>query len=311
MNNYKLLAPLLALLETRNLTDAAKRLNVTQPAMSKALRLIREEFQDPILIRDGQQFILTQRGEQLKAHLPGLLSQLDQLYRPSAADIKQCERDFSIAFNSFISTDLLPALCSEFHDNAPLASIQTVLWQNAALSQLCETDYDLLATLAVTVPDNLYGKKLASDHYVICCCQHNAEARQGVTLEHYFSARHIVVSGLHTETRQVDNLFRQHKKPRRIFATLPSLRLALETVVGTDCLVTIPLHIAAQYARHYALAILTPPFELATHNYYLLWHAKFQNDDEHRWFRELCFAHLQRDFQAKLSLGSELITSSS
>ncbi|QSA19978.1 LysR family transcriptional regulator, partial [Vibrio furnissii] len=53
MNNYKLLPALMALLETRNLTDAARRLNVTQPAMSKALRLIRDEFQDPILIRDG------------------------------------------------------------------------------------------------------------------------------------------------------------------------------------------------------------------------------------------------------------------
>ncbi|MEK6215298.1 MAG: LysR family transcriptional regulator [Vibrio fluvialis] len=79
MNNYKLLPALMALLKTRNLTDAARRLNVTQPAMSKALRLIREEFQDPILIRDGQQFTLTQRGEQLKERLPALLFQLDQL----------------------------------------------------------------------------------------------------------------------------------------------------------------------------------------------------------------------------------------
>ncbi|MCE7612646.1 LysR family transcriptional regulator, partial [Vibrio fluvialis] len=89
-----------------------------------------------------------------------------------------------------------------------------------------------------------------------------------------------------------------------------SLRLALETVIGTECLVTVPLHIAAQYAKHYPLAVLSAPFELATHNYYLLWHAKFQNDDEHRWFRELCFTHLQRDFQAKLALGSALISSS-
>ncbi|MBY7888054.1 LysR family transcriptional regulator [Vibrio fluvialis] len=310
MNNYKLLPALMALLETRNLTDAARRLNVTQPAMSKALRLIREEFQDPILIRDGQQFTLTQRGEQLKERLPALLFQLDQLYLPPQANIQHCERSFRLAFNSFVSMDILPALCSELYEKAPQAGIQTSLWQNASLSELRETDVDLLGTLAVTVPENLYGKKLASDHYVICCCEENDIAIKGVSLEHYFAARHILVSGLHEESRQVDNLFRQHKKQRRVFATLPSLRLALETVIGTECLVTVPLHIAAQYAKHYPLAVLSAPFELATHNYYLLWHAKFQNDDEHRWFRELCFTHLQRDFQAKLALGSALISSS-
>ncbi|MBC3619956.1 LysR family transcriptional regulator [Vibrio metschnikovii] len=309
MHNYKLLPTLYALLETKNLTDAAKKLNVTQPAISKTLKQLREEFQDPLLIRQGQQFILTKRGESLLALLPSVFTQLEQLYQPADCEVHKIQRPFNLALNHFISPDILPQLCREFHQQAPRARLNTTLWQDRALSELAESQVDLLATLSVIVPENLHGKKLASDQYVVCRWSQHIEQNTTLTLDDYFRARHILVSGLHTESLQVDTLFQRYRKKRRIFATLPSIRLAIETMIGTDCLVTLPLHIAAQYAQGHPVTLFPTPYELPQHDYYLLWHAKHHHSLEHRWFREFCYQFFKQDIKDKQDIGYSLLVS--
>ncbi|WP_293132099.1 LysR family transcriptional regulator [Moritella sp.] len=77
MNNYKLLPALMSILQTRNLTESARQLNVTQSAISKTLTQIRAAFDDKIVIREGNQFILTRKGEELKTQLPVLMQTFD------------------------------------------------------------------------------------------------------------------------------------------------------------------------------------------------------------------------------------------
>lgn len=198
MRNYKLLQALASILETTNLTESAKQLNVTQSAMSKTLAHIRIEFSDPILIREGNRLVLTERAQQLKAQ------------------------------SSFSLDDLA-------------------------------------------------------------------------------DARHILVSGIIDRRQVVDTLLSTTGKKRKIFAVVPSFLSAVQSLKLTQAIMVTPTHIAAQYVDNYELIIKALPIDIPEHDYYLLWHAKYQNDQEHRWFRELVFPLLQGNLANAIEKGKALL----
>lgn len=303
VNNYKLLPALVSILQTRNLTDSARELNVTQSAMSKTLGLIRESFHDPILIRQGNRFLLTQRAQVLKDQLPTLISQLDDLYLPMDVSPRQCKRKFNFAFSSFVAKSVLPMICSGIEKAAPLVSIESSLWQTEKLTDLGDTDVDLVATIADEIPENLYGKLMAEDQYVLLFNKNHALVNKKITLESYLSAKHILVSGVVDKSRQADDALKLSGNQRYIFATVPSFHAAFDILINTQTIITAPLHIANKYVQKFDLAIRPLPKQLPPHQYYLLWHAKHQQDPEHKWFRELCFPILQSYLQQQITQG--------
>lgn len=129
MNNYKLLRQLYRLLQTRSLTGSAKRLNVTQSAMSRTLTQIRTAFNDPILIREGNQFVVSAKGGALLKKLPSILATLDDLYDVDVFSPKECCREFTLAYTAFLSESIVPVICKEIVVQAPNASLYSQLWQ--------------------------------------------------------------------------------------------------------------------------------------------------------------------------------------
>jgi len=154
-----LLPSLLSLLNTRNITESAKALNVTQSAMSKTLTQIREAFNDPILVREANHFVLTQRGEALKEQLPSLIQTLDNLYLPKELDITSCQRKFVLASSDYVSQFILADICAKMVEDAPEVIIEYQLWQKNWLHELSQRPVDLVSTIVDEIPENLYGKK--------------------------------------------------------------------------------------------------------------------------------------------------------
>lgn len=306
--NYKLLPALASLLETQSVTESADNLNVTQSAMSKTLRHIRDTFHDPILVREGNTYILTRRGVQLKQQLPDLLQQLDALYLPQAFVLAHSQRQFSLSYSAFVSPTMIPHLCKKIATLAPQAGINCTLWQNQPLDGLAKQPFDLVTTTALSVPDNLHGKKIIDDNYVVVCCHTQSSTQQTMTIDHYTSAKHILVNGIVDPRREVDSALSQLDKTRDIFAIVPDFEMAFSTLQHTPAIATVPLHIAAQYAEQYQLNLFPLPFHLPPHSYYLLWHSKHVHDPEHQWFRELCFDYLKEDLVHRQIKGEELLT---
>lgn len=310
VNNYKLLPALASILKTKNLTDSARELNVTQSAMSKTLGQIRDAFHDPILIREGNRYILSQRAFQLAQQLPSLVSQLDDLFLPMQIDPSQCQRKFNVAFSSFVAKSIVPLVCNELQQQAPLANIESRLWQGETLQSLAESKIDLVTTIAEEVPENLYGKVMATDSYVVLFNKLHPLANKKLTIKAYLEAKHVVVKGVVDSRRQVDKVNKEFGQQRRIFATVPSFHAAMEVLANTETVITAPLHIAAKYVAKFSLGIKPLPFDLTPHQYYLFWHAKHHQDPEHKWFRELCLPLFQTQLQHNIQQGKLLLEQS-
>ncbi|NUW70794.1 LysR family transcriptional regulator [Vibrio coralliilyticus] len=307
MNNYKLLRPLLVLLQTRSLTEAALQLNVTQSAMSRTLSQIRTAFDDPILIREGKQFVVSARGQRLLAQLPELIGSLDELYAVEAFLPHACQREFRLAYTAFLSESSVPLVSSELLRLAPNAGVNGELWQDQHVSVLGDSPIDVLATTLDYFPENIYGKKLLEDEYVVLMSGNHSLADASLEMDDYFSASHVMVHGMREMRQYVGEQFEQRKVHRKVIARVPSFTAAMELVCQSDALVTAPLHLAGYFSNRFDYVVKPLPFDLPKHSYYLLWHSRHQKDPAHRWFREQSFAALQRHLKLMHASGVELM----
>ncbi|MBE0365015.1 hypothetical protein PULV_a3316 [Pseudoalteromonas ulvae UL12] len=307
MNNYKLLPALMSLLNTRNLTESAKQLNVSQSAMSKTLILIRQSFNDPILIREGNSFRLTHRAEQLKQQLPTLLSSIDALYLPESFDLALCDRQFNLASSDYVAQFVLPEICHQMQHQASHATINYQLWQSAWLSELADQNIDLVSTIADGIPENLYGIQMTEDPLVVVMRKGHPLSQFDLDLKLYCDARHIVISGGGDKDSALHIALNKLNKQRKIFANVPFFQTAIELLSTTDTILTTPLHIAATYAKRNNLVIKPLPLVVKNNHYYVLWHAKYHHDPAHKWFRELCFPLFKQHILTTVQLGQTLI----
>ncbi|MCG9680188.1 LysR family transcriptional regulator [Vibrio sp. Isolate24] len=305
MNNYKLLRPLLVLLRTRSLTEAALQLNVTQSAMSRTLGQIRTAFDDPILIREGKQFVVSARGQQLLAQLPELIGSLDELYAVEAFLPHACQREFRLAYTAFLSESSVPLVSAELLRLAPNAGVNGELWQDQHVSVLGDSPIDVLATTLDYFPENIYGKKLLEDEYVVLMSGNHSLADASLEMDDYFSASHVMVHGMREMRQYVGEQFEHRKVQRKVIARVPSFTAAMELVCQSDALVTAPLHLAGYFSNRFDYVVKPLPFDLPKHSYYLLWHSRHQKDPAHRWFREQSFAALQRHLKLMHASGVE------
>lgn len=307
MNNYKLLPALVSILSTKNLTESAKNLNVTQSAMSKTLTQIRQAFDDQILIREGSLFVLTQKGEKLKLQLPALMQQLDDLYLPTSLDLKECQRAFQLSSSDYVAQAVFPEILKQIEALAPKASVEYSLWKKESLLASSCQNIDLVTTIADRVPENLYGQLMAEDQSVVVLSAGQSSDEQVISLEHYLSAKHILITGGGDKDLLIDQALEAKGLQRDILARVPFFQAAIELLLSTNSMLTIPLHIAAEFSKHYDLKIKPLPVVVKPHQYYLLWHAKYQYDSEHQWFRELCLPVLKSHLETRIQQGMKLL----
>jgi len=312
LNNYKLLPALISILQTRNLTESARQLNVTQSAISKTLTQIRAAFHDKIVIREGNQFVLTRKGEELKSQLPVLMQSLDNLYLPNVMDPSLCQRQFTLASSDYVAQAILPSICSELAVSAPNASIEYQLWYKDNITELADMRLDLVSTITDFMPENLHGKSIGEDQLVVVCRASHPLYQQKndsniLSLTNYVNAKHVLISGGGDKDSPVDQAFTVLGKQRQVFASVPFFQSAIELLLKTDTLLTTPLHIAADFAQTYDLKIMVLPIDIKSQQYYLLWHAKHHHDPEHTWFRECCYPFLKDHLERTKAVGMKLL----
>lgn len=296
-HNLNLLPALSALLQTKNITRAAQRLNVSQSAMSKTLSQIRQAFGDEILVREGSAYVLTQRGHELADALPDLLKQMDAIFVPGRAEPALSHRCFRLASSDYVAQFILPELALGLKEHAPHASVEYKMWQKDWLVELAEKSLDLVSTIVDQVPENLYGKYMGEDELVIMMHESHPLANQDITLEQYLECEHIQITGGGDKDSPVDSVLYKMDAQRRFFASVPFFQSGIEILSRTQCLLTTPLHIAYRFTLEKPFVLKPLPIQTKAHNYYLLWHARHHKDPEHKWFRELVYPYLTNHLQ--------------
>ena len=140
--DLNLLKTLLVLLQEKNTNKAAERLNTSQPAVSRTLAKIREQFDDPLLIRHSRGLKLTPKAEELAVRLPKLFSELQEtLYGAQFVPEKQTGL-MKIAMNGFIIETHGYQICDAIYKAAPDLDIELHSYSAKSTAELVSGEID-------------------------------------------------------------------------------------------------------------------------------------------------------------------------
>lgn len=293
--DLNLLVALDALLHEKNVTRAAERIFVTQPAMSLALRRLRDYFNDPLLVRVGNDHELTARGLALLEPVREMLLRAQRVLGTQAVfDAASMQRTFKLMLPEYVAMWLLPGVLRRLVDWAPGIRIRLENWTCAGPAQVVTGEVDLLVAfddpevLALEkYPDSLCRAALQVQPWICALASDHPEVGAALTREQFLSLPHVTlrVPGV------VDTISLLRKKAN-IYV---DARVATDSVLqipfllpGTRLISVLPECIGRRLAACTDLKLLEIPDGIVPQSHVeLLWHRRNEPDPAHAWLRGL------------------------
>jgi DNA-binding transcriptional LysR family regulator len=287
-----------AVMTEQNLTRAAGRLAMTQPAVSNALRRLRDALNDELLIRTAHGVKPTPRAEALWPAVRHALSELEEAIAPEQNfDISTAQTTFRMAMADATATLWLPALVRSIEREAPQLTVRMVpLTTREPRPMLLRGDIDLAVGFFPGVTAQLAGgqgvsvspirhEQLYSGSYACVMRKNHPLAKEELTLDAYCSAKHLLVSFSGRANGLVDEALARLGRERRILITVNQFFTGGRVVATSDLLTVLPRHLIASTGITGALITKDLPFELPNVHIDMLWHERDTRSPAHKWLR--------------------------
>jgi len=279
-----------AVWEERNLSKAARRLYVSQSAVSHALKRLRDDFGDPLFVRDSHGVSATNFAEALAPRVRELLASAEDLYRrPERFDPASARRTLSLATGDYFSVTMLESFAARLTAEAP--KVRLVIRPVSSVFKLEKFEsgeVDLAITaISVTLKEGFHSRELVQDRIAICAKKDHPGLRKRVTEEAYLALRHLNVSNFGSDRVVVDEYLEERKQRREVAAVASSFFDAACLLRGTDLVLSAPRRICEEIARFYGLAVHPFPFDLEPRSIAMIWHERNHRDPFHAWVRSL------------------------
>ena len=284
-----LLFTLHILLEERQVSRAAVRLGLTQPAVSHALQRLRSHFDDPLLVRRGQEMVPTPRAMELAGPLRQVISAIDQLTGPTEFDPKDARGTLRIATTDYGLAVVLPHVLAELATAAPHLTIASTGLSEDTFENL-KTGHLDLALSGQETHGSMRTEKLFEERFVLVTrADHPLAAKTPMTLDDYLAWPHALIDVAHSRLYGIDRKLEKIGRPRRVALRVPHMLAAAFFAQSTDLIVPVPERVAHIYAHSLNLVVHEPPREvdLGYFEYVQVWHERRDDDPVHRWLRQL------------------------
>jgi DNA-binding transcriptional LysR family regulator len=284
-----------AVMTEQNLTRAAGRLAMTQPAVSNALRRLRDTLGDELLIRTAHGVKPTPRAEELWPTVRKALSQLEDAVAPTVFDVARAQATFRMAMADSTAALLLPALVRTIESEAPGVNVRMVpLTTREPRPILLRGDIDLaigffpgvVAQLAGGPDTPIRHERVYSGQYVCVMRKNHPLAKEPLTLDAYCSANHLLVSFSGRAHGLTDEALAQLNRERRILLTVNQFFTAGRVVANSDLITVLPRHLIASTGMTGSLISKELPFKLPDVHVDMLWHERDARNPAHKWLRE-------------------------
>ena len=289
--DLNLLLSLDALLGERSVTLAARRVGLTQSAMSHALGRLRKLFGDPLLIRGAKQMLLTPRAEALAQPLREALSSLESAIGNRAAFTPRGATGvFAIACEDYISSLLVPSMVRRLSAEAPKLALDIQARAPDTSDKLESGEVDIAIGVFRGPASGMRQRLLFSENFACVVRRDHPVINKRLTLKRYVELPHILVGDGPRGRGAVDAALERVGETRRVAARVATFLSAPLIVAETDLVLTIPARLAQRFARLYDLQVFAPPVVIADFKYHCRWHERWQNDPRHQWLRQVVAA---------------------
>lgn len=299
--DLNLLAAFQALMDERNVTRAAARVDVSQPAMSAALARLRKLFDDRLFQRSANGLLPTPRAYEIAEPVARALGQIEALLAPAAPFAPAtASLTFTLGMADYPAFVLLPRLLGELSEKAPDVRVDVLGFggRDEAVALLDAGKIDVAIGVAPTVPESrILSREIFRDAFVTLVRKDHRSTRGKMDLDAYLAMRHILVSPEGSKYGVVDQALAERGLRRTVQMTLPHM-FAVPAILQQTALAAILLRrVALHSAQAGDLMIFPPPVPLPDIPFHLIWHRRNDANLAQRWLRDT-IARLGAEFTA-------------
>jgi DNA-binding transcriptional LysR family regulator len=285
--DLNLLAALESLLAEAGVGRAAVRMNLSQPAMSHALKRLRQLFRDPLLVRVGARMQLTSRAESLRFPVEDALARVRDLFAGPAFDPAHSERTFRLSISDNASGVLLPRVLARLAQDAPRVAIRLLPPSIAGVNPVdLSRQVEAIVACSPGQFTGFYQQRLFEDRDA-CATRSGHPLAARMTPERFFSARHVAVVAREFAEDPVDTWLREEGCARTVVLTVSTYLEALHVVAESDLVAVVPERLIDAHAALLDLVATEVPLDAGTFEEYLLHPARTHADPGCVWLRSL------------------------
>ena len=304
--DLNLLVYLDVLLREKNVTRAAEKLGITQPAMSNGLRRLRELFNDPLLIRSSEGMRPTERALDIQPKVRRILEETQHILEPKQ-EFKPltARRVFRIMASDYAEATLLPTLIKHIRSEAPNIILDFLTPSDVSYQDMEQGRVDMAINRFNEIPQSFHQTTLWTDTFS-CLINYRNPIVQSFNLKSYLAAQHIWVSktgmgvgfGVNPDKSGglgwIDQALARIGQKRKITIFTRHYQMPGLLAQNNDLIATLPTRIAIMQAENPNLVIRDPPFYIPAFELKMAWSPLLHHNPAHQWLRRLIVYTAQR-----------------
>jgi len=277
-------------LTERSVSRAALRLGMHQPAVSAALKKLRELAGDPLLVRSGAAMVPTDAGLRMISPSASILRAAEMLFSDARGfDPQTAVQTFRIAAADYLDPVFLPQVVASVKAQAPASRIEIHPLSAASdyHARLAQGELDVVVGNWLKPPQDLHLGQLFADQIVCLVSRDHPAVRRGWSVESWLEAEHIAPTPTHPGARGViDEYLEEQGLARNITARCAHFGLIPRMVASSLLVLTTGRQFCERFAERLPVQILACPVAFPELAYYQLWHERTHQSAGARWLRE-------------------------
>jgi DNA-binding transcriptional LysR family regulator len=283
--DLNLLVTLDVLLAEGSVAHAAKRLQLSPSAMSRALARLRETTGDPLLVRAGRGLVPTPRALELRERVSQLVQDAEAVLRPAETlNLERLARTFTLRTSDGFVENFGPDLIARVGKEAPGARLRFVQKPDKDSAPLRDGTVDLeTGVVGKTTSPEVRTQALFRDRFIGVVRPGHPLTKGKITPARYAAGGHVCVSRRGLDKGPIDEALEPLGLERRIVTIVGGFAAALILARASELIATVPeRHTGALRAGMHSFSLPVPMPEITVS---LLWHPRLDADPAHRWLR--------------------------
>ncbi|WP_148862005.1 LysR family transcriptional regulator [Marinobacter fonticola] len=270
-----------------SLTRAAQALHLTQPAVSHSLSRLRDHFNDPLFTRQGNQMVATPLARRFAETMrPGLTQIQSAVNQFHAFDPAHQHKTFALGLRDILESTFLPQLMVNLVAYPEVEVVSQRIARRDMETQLAAGKLDFAVDVLLPVSNQTAHELLRKDRLVVIAGEHYAGLEDGLSLDTYLQARHVLVSS-RTEGPGIEDFeLSRLGVHRRIALRCQHYYAACRVAETSDLLVTMPETYARMIEQQSKIQVLPLPTDMPPLNVHLYWHKAYEKEPALVWFRK-------------------------
>lgn len=273
----------------RQISAAARRLNLSQSAVSNALARLRRTFDDELFVRTASGMQPTPLADYLSEPIAAALANVTMaLNRPEAFDPSTSTRAFTLAMTDVAEIYFMPRLIERCRAVAPQVQLATVRPGAIDLkAEMAAGRIDVAIGAFENVSTSLYQRRLFRQPFVTMFRAGHVLGEGVPSMKTFLAAQHILVASSESPYDRINQVLEEAGVGEANRYRVPHFTSVPYIVGSTDLVVTVPQKLAERAAAPFNLGYIRPPLRLPTLQTNIFWHRRYNEDEGNQWLRDL------------------------